>query len=70
MLGDEFRRTRLTAGLSQEELGFRAKISRNYVSLLELNQKSPTVEVLFRIAKALGVRASVIVARTERRTHR
>ena len=70
MLGDEFRRTRLTAGLSQEELGFRAKISRNYVSLLELNQKSPTVEVLVRIAKALGVRASVIVARTERRTHR
>jgi transcriptional regulator with XRE-family HTH domain len=67
VLGDEIRRARLAAGLSQEELGFRAEISRNYVSLLELDQKSPTVEVLFRVARALGVRASVIVARAERR---
>jgi transcriptional regulator with XRE-family HTH domain len=53
--------------LTQEELAFKADISRNYVSLLELGEKSPTVQILLRICKALGVRASTIIARVERR---
>jgi transcriptional regulator with XRE-family HTH domain len=60
----------MAAGLSQEQLAFRAKIARNYVSLLELNQKSPTVTVLFRLCKALDIRASVLLARVERKTPR
>lgn len=67
VLGDEIRRARTAAGLSQEELAFRAKIARNYVSLLELNRKSPTVTVLFRICKALGMKASVLIGRVESR---
>jgi len=69
-IGDEIRKVRIAAGLSQEELAFRAKISRNYVSLLERNEKSPTVTVLFRICKALGTLASVLIARVERRKPR
>jgi transcriptional regulator with XRE-family HTH domain len=65
MLGDEIRKARIAAAISQEELAFRAKISRNYVSMLELNANSPTVDVLLRIASALGVRASAIIARIE-----
>jgi transcriptional regulator with XRE-family HTH domain len=65
MLGDEIRKARIAAAISQEELAFRAKISRNYVSMLELNENSPTVEVLLRIASALGVRASKLIARIE-----
>jgi transcriptional regulator with XRE-family HTH domain len=52
--------------MTQEELAFKADISRNYVSLLELGEKSPTVQLLLRICKALGVRASTIIARIER----
>lgn len=66
MLGEELRKARHNAGLTQEQLAFEADISRNYVSLLELDQKSPTVQVLLRLCKALGVKASAIIARIER----
>lgn len=65
MLGDELRKERVAAGLSQEQLAVKAKLSRNYVSLLELNQKSPTVQVLMRVCKAIGVKPSKIMARIE-----
>lgn len=65
MLGEELRRARLNAGLTQEELAFRAEISRNYVSLLELGEKSPTVQVFLRICRAMGIKASKILARIE-----
>jgi transcriptional regulator with XRE-family HTH domain len=64
-LGEQLRKARAAAGLTQEELAFKADISRNYVSLLELDAKSPTVQVLLRLCKALGVRASKIIARVE-----
>jgi transcriptional regulator with XRE-family HTH domain len=70
MLGEELRKARVGAGLTQEELAFRADISRNYVSLLELDRKSPTLAVLDRVCEVLGVRTSVIIARRERRERR
>jgi transcriptional regulator with XRE-family HTH domain len=70
MLGDEIRKARLAAKLTQEQLAFEADISRNYVSLLELNQKSPTVDVLLRIARALGIRASALIATIEDKVSR
>ena len=51
--------------LSQEKLGFKAKIHRNYVSLLELDRKSPTVEILFRICKAMRIKPSELIAEVE-----
>ena len=66
MLGTELRKARIAAGMTQEELAFKADVSRNYVSLLELDQKSPTVQTLLRICQALGVKASRIIARIER----
>ena len=65
-LGEELKKARLAAGLSQEELAFKAEISRNYVSLLELGEKSPTVHVLMRVCRALDVRASKIISRVEK----
>jgi transcriptional regulator with XRE-family HTH domain len=70
MLGDEIRKARLAAKLTQEQLAFKAEISRNYVSLLELNQKSPTVDVLLRIAKALGIRAWTLIRAIEEKPSR
>lgn len=65
MLGDELRKAREDAELTQEQLSFAATIDRSYISLLENNKKSPTVDVLFRLCDALGVSASGLLARVE-----
>ena len=66
MLGDELKKARDDAKMTQEQLSYAAEIDRTYVRMLENNKKSPTVEVLFRICKALGVSASEVIARVER----
>ena len=53
-------------GLTQEQLAFEAGISRNYVSLLELNEKSPTVDVLLGLCWAMDASAARIIGRIER----
>lgn len=65
MLGNELRKARLAAGLTQEELAVRAELSRNYISQLELDEKSPTLQVLMRVCAAMNVRASKLIARIE-----
>lgn len=42
-------------GLSQEDLAFRAGINRNYVGQIEREEKSPTVDLLEKLSKPLGV---------------
>lgn len=66
MLGEELRKAREAESLSQEKLAFEAELDRTYISHLENNKKSPTVDVLFRLAAALGVPASELLARVER----
>ena len=65
MLGEELRRAREGAGLTQEQLSFRAGLSRPYVSMLERELKSPTVDVLFRLCDAVGIQASELIRRVE-----
>jgi transcriptional regulator with XRE-family HTH domain len=65
VLGDELRIARLKAGLTQEELAHRAGVTRNYVSMLELDQSSPTVETLLRVCNALGIKASKVISKVE-----
>jgi transcriptional regulator with XRE-family HTH domain len=66
MFGAELKKARETAGLSQEKLAFEAEIDRSYVSLLENDKKSPTLDVLFRICDALGISASELISRVEK----
>jgi transcriptional regulator with XRE-family HTH domain len=42
-------------GLTQEELAFQAGINRNYVGQIEREEKSPTVDVVEKLALAIGV---------------
>ena len=65
-LDEEIRKVRLDAGLTQEKAAFKAGVSRQYVSLLELNEKSPTVDRLIRLCKAMGASAGKIIARVEK----
>lgn len=68
MLGDELRNARRKAGLTQEQVAARARISREYVSQLERDRQSPTVDMLLRVCRILGTSASSIIAKVEK-TH-
>lgn len=48
-------RLRRERGISQEELSFRSKRTRAYLSGLESGQRNPTAVTLDKIATALGV---------------
>ena len=52
--------------MSQEKLAFDVGLDRTYISHLESNKKSPTVDTLFKICRALKVPISEILARVER----
>ena len=65
MMGQELRKARQRAGLTQEQLSFRAGLSRPDISQLERDLKSPTVDTLFLICDALQVSAADIVGRVE-----
>ena len=65
MLGDVMRRHRLAAGLSQERLGFRADVDRTSVSNIERDRKSPTVDTLIHLCRAMNARPSEILAEIE-----
>ena len=67
-LGPVLRRLRIEKGLSQEALAERAgMVSHAHLCRLESGRKQPTVEMLFRLADALEVSASAIVAEMEKR---
>ena len=64
--GAALRRMRLAAGLSQEQLGLEADVQRNFISLIELGHNQPTITTVAKLARALGMRASELVAEAER----
>ena len=65
MLGGILKRERQAAGMTQEQLAHAAGIDRTYISMLENDKGSPTIETLFKLCKALGVAASSVVAEFE-----
>ena len=65
MLGDELRKARIAADLTQEELARKAKLDRSYISQLERDLKSPTVDTLFRLCAAMSTSAAKLIARVE-----
>jgi transcriptional regulator with XRE-family HTH domain len=45
----------LARGFSQEELGARAGLHRNYIGSVERNEKNISIDTIERLANALGV---------------
>lgn len=70
LLGTVVAQRRRESGISQEEFAFRAGLHRTSISLIERGCKSPTLDTLDQIAKALGVSPAVLLADAERLTHR
>jgi transcriptional regulator with XRE-family HTH domain len=59
------RELRKKAGITQEGLAFEAGIERNYVSLIELGKNQPTISIVFKLAYALNIKPSKLIALTE-----
>lgn len=56
-LGKKLKQLRKKAGLSQEELGFRANLHRTYIGSIERAEQNVSVDNIHKLAKALKVSA-------------
>jgi transcriptional regulator with XRE-family HTH domain len=64
--GHALRKHRFAAGLSQEQLGLESGVQRNFISLIETGQNQPTITTIFKLAIALGIKPSKLVAAAEK----
>jgi transcriptional regulator with XRE-family HTH domain len=53
--GENLRRVRRRAGISQEELGMRSSLHRTEIGLLERGARVPRIDTLIKIASALTI---------------
>jgi transcriptional regulator with XRE-family HTH domain len=61
ILAANLKRYRRERGVSQEELAHLAEIDRTYISSLERCQYAASIEVVDRLARALGVEAGTLL---------
>ena len=66
--GRIIRDLRRRKGWSQEVLSGLAGIARSHLSEIETGEKNATVDTLWRIAEALGIRMSELMRRVEEET--
>jgi transcriptional regulator with XRE-family HTH domain len=59
--GKRLRKLRRERDLSQEELGFRADLDRNYIGGVERGERNPSLVNICRIAGALGVQVTELL---------
>jgi transcriptional regulator with XRE-family HTH domain len=62
--GKVLRGVRQEAGVTQEDLAFRAEVDRTYPSMLERGLRQPTLAILLRLAWALTLEPAELVNRT------
>ena len=55
-VGQKLRELREEMGWSQEELGFKADLHRNYIGGIERGERNVGIENIAKLAKALKVR--------------
>lgn len=67
VFGEVLRELRRAHRLSQEKLAERSDCHRTYISLLERGEASPTLDLLIRLAEALGMTVTELVAAFEAR---
>lgn len=67
VFGEVLKELRTRTGKTQEGLALDAGLDRTYISLLERALRQPTLETVLRLAPALNVLASEIVAMVELR---
>jgi transcriptional regulator with XRE-family HTH domain len=60
-LARNLRRLRQKKGWSQEAFAFEAGLHRTYISDLERGARNPTITVVEKLAKALGVKPGALL---------
>jgi transcriptional regulator with XRE-family HTH domain len=66
-VGINLQRLRREKGWSQEDMAFESGLHRTYVSGIERGVRNPTILILDRLAKSLGVAPAELVARPSKR---
>jgi transcriptional regulator with XRE-family HTH domain len=61
IVGDNIRFIREKRGLTQEELSVMTNMSKTFIGDIERAQKAPTTVSIEKIAKALGVKPSLLL---------
>jgi transcriptional regulator with XRE-family HTH domain len=69
LVGANLRRLRVRRGLSLERLAQASGVSRAMLSQVELGRSTPTINVVWRVARALEVPFSALIAAQEARGH-
>lgn len=54
--GQQVKKLRLEAGLSQEEFAEKLGIHRTYMSFIERGQRNPSLKMLFKISRAMKIK--------------
>ena len=66
-VGINLRRLRLEKGWSQEDMAFESGLHRTYVSGIERGVRNPTLLILEKLAKTLGVAPTELVTQSRKR---
>ena len=62
------RRFRHRAGLTQEQMAERMGVSVGFFGMMEVGRRWPNIDMLFRIARVLGVRPGDLINALEEET--
>src|SRR5438552_16590882 len=65
VVGANLRRLRMRRGLSLEKLAQKSGVSRAMLGQIELGQSAPTINVLWKIARALDVTFATLIQARE-----
>jgi transcriptional regulator with XRE-family HTH domain len=65
IVGEAIAHCRKSKKVSQEVLSGLADIGRTHLSAIERGERKPTLETFFKIAEALNIRPSVLLAEIE-----
>ena len=65
IFGNVLREMRDVNHISQEKLAEYCDLDRTYISLLERGLRQPTITTIFKLAKALNISPSELIAKVE-----
>jgi len=65
IFGLVLKEVRTQKNISQNELANLAELDRTYISLLERGLRQPTIETVFKLSEALGLKASSLIQKIE-----
>lgn len=65
VFGKILKSKRQSINLSQEQIGLKSRLSRSYISDLEMGKKDPSLFTIFKLASALQLKPSVLIDEVE-----